>query len=140
METTSVAIAGRIFRLEFARGAGAQHRGLGGRAHIEPYAGMLFAYSSERPLAMVMRDCPIPIDVAFLNAKGRVVALHAMTPEPPRGERETPRRYEERRPAYLSGEPAQFAVEVAGGRLAQLGVRIGDPMVADWPALASQVP
>ena len=30
--------------------------------------------------------------------------------------------YERRLPEYRSGAPAQFAVEVAGGRLAQLGV------------------
>lgn len=139
LEITPIAIAGRIFQLEFALGPRAQHRGLGGRSFIEPYGGMLFAYPSARPLAMVMRDCPIPIDVAFLSEAGRVVALHAMEPEYPRGETETPAHYESRLPSYSSREPARFAVELAGGRLAKLGVKIGDPFVADWSALASQV-
>ena len=135
----SVAIAGRIFRLELAQGRRAQQRGLGGRTQIDPYGGMLFAYGTARERAMVMRDCPVPIDVAFLNAQGRVVGLHAMQPEPPRGDRESESHYEARLPVYPSGEAAQFAVELAGGRLARLGVRIGDPLVADWTALASEV-
>ncbi len=139
LETTPVAIAGRIFQLEFALGPRAQQRGLGGRRHIEPYGGMLFAYPKSGPRAMVMRDCPVPIDVAFLNEKGRVVALHAMKPEPPRGKNETAGSYESRLSSYASGEPAQFAVELAGGRLAQLGVRVGHPFVADWRALAARV-
>ena len=136
LEIATVAIAARIFQLEFAKDPLAQHRGLGGRLHIEPYGGMLFAYETARPRGMVMRDCSIPIDVAFLNAQGRVVGLHAMQPEPPRGDQESDSRYEARLPSYPSGEGAQFAVELAGGRLARLGVRVGDPFVADWTALA----
>ena len=97
---------------------------------------MLFAFGSPRPLAMVMRDCPEPIDVAFLDGEGRVVALHSMRPEPPRGAGESAIQYERRLPAYPSAAPAQFAVEVAGGRLAQLGVQVGTRLVFDAAALA----
>jgi uncharacterized membrane protein (UPF0127 family) len=87
---------------------------------------------------MVMRDCPQPIDVAFLDAEGRVVAVHAMSPEPPRRPGETSYQYERRLPEYPSGAPAQFAVEVAGGRLAQLGVGVGSRLAFDSTALASR--
>jgi len=97
---------------------------------------MFFAFGSPRPLAMVMRDCPEPIDVAFLDGEGRVVALHSMPPEPPRREGESAMQYERRLPDYPSGAPAQFAVEVAGGRLAQLGVQVGTRLVFDAAALA----
>ena len=39
--------------------------------------------------------------------------------------------YERRLPEYPSGAPAQFAVELAGGRLAQLGVGVGTRLVFD---------
>ena len=57
--------------------------------------------------------------------KGRVVALHRMPAEPPRRPDESPFDYERRLPVYPSRAPAQFAIELAGGRLAQLGVGVG---------------
>ena len=85
---------------------------------------------------MVMRDCPEPIDVAFLDGEGRVVALHAMRPELPRQAGESAMQYERRLPEYRSGAPAQFAIEVAGGRLAQLGVQVGTRLAFDAADLA----
>ena len=84
LPTTSVAIGGETFTLEVARDPAVQYRGLGGRTHIDPHGGMLFVFPSPRATAFVMRDCPIPIDVAFLDASGRVIALHEMPPEPAR--------------------------------------------------------
>jgi len=100
---------------------------------------MLFIAAAQRPQAMVMRDCPIPIDVAFLDDSGRVVALHAMQPEPPRGETETWRDYEGRLQVYESRVPAGFAVETAGGRLGELGVKVGDRLVFETRALLARV-
>jgi uncharacterized membrane protein (UPF0127 family) len=99
---------------------------------------MLFVFPSPRPLAMVMRDCPAPIDVAFLDAGGRVLAVHAMTPEPARAAGESAWAYERRLPAYGSGASAQFAIEVAGGRLAALGVAPGSRIAFDAAALAAR--
>ena len=130
--TVSVAIAGRMFTLEVAGDQRTQTRGLGGRTFIDAHGGMLFAYRKSRELAMVMRDCPIAIDVAFLDEEGRVLALHAMRPELPRQPSESHFQYEARLPAYSSGAPARFAVEVAGGRLLELGVAVGDRLVAPW--------
>lgn len=134
-----VAIAGRVFQLEMALDAATQFRGLSGRGEIEPYGGMVFAHASPQPLAMVMRDCPAPIDVAFLDHRGRVIATHAMVPEPPRGPDESRGDYERRLRVYPSGRHASFAVEVAGGRLAELGVASGDVFHGDWEALIDRV-
>jgi uncharacterized membrane protein (UPF0127 family) len=137
-ESIFLAIGGETFALELALDPETRQRGLGGRSELPRNGGMFFAFRSPRPLAMVMRDCPMPIDVAFLDAEGRVVAVHAMRPEPPRGEGEGAMQYEGRLPAYPSGVPAQFAIEVAGGRLAQLGVVAGTRIAFDAAALASR--
>jgi uncharacterized membrane protein (UPF0127 family) len=108
-----------------------QYRGLGGRTHIDPHGGMLFVFPSPRATAFVMRDCPIPIDVAFLDASGRVIALHEMAPEPPRRPDESAVAYESRLKQYPSGLPALFAIETAGGRMRQLGLRGGDKVEFD---------
>ena len=126
LPTVSASIGGEHFELEVASDPAAQMRGLGGRAAIDPHGGMLFVFPKTRPLAFVMRDCPIPIDVAFLDAQGRVINVHTMQPEAPRAPSESALDYEARLHPYPSALPAHFALEVAGGRLAELGVRSGD--------------
>jgi len=132
-----VAIGDETFSLELALDPRARQRGLSGRAAIEPYGGMLFVLPRPRPFSMVMRDCPVPIDVAFLDAEARVVAIHEMHPEPARRADETAARYEGRLPEYPSGVPVQFAIEVAGGRLGELGLRVGQRIALDTATLTA---
>jgi uncharacterized membrane protein (UPF0127 family) len=130
-EAIWVELAGEPFELELALDGPTRFKGLSGRSSIEPNGGMLFANTVERPQAMVMRDCPIPIDVAFLDFSGEVVAIHEMRPELPRRPGESPRDYESRLRIYSSGVPAGFAIEVAGGRLDEIGLEVGDRAVFD---------
>ena len=126
-----VEIAGEPFELELALDPVSRHRGLSGRDAIEPNGGMLFVSTVERPQAMVMRDCAVPIDVAFLDFSGEVVTIHEMRPELPRRPGESQREYESRLRVYESGAPAGFAIETAGGRLDEVGLRVGDSVVFD---------
>lgn len=130
-----VALGGETFTLEVAADRESRFRGLSGRGSIGRSTGMLFVYPDDAPRGMVMRDCPAPIDVAFLDASGRVVSVHAMPVEPPRQPGESRIAYERRLPVFRSAEPARFAIEVAGGRLAQLGVSVGDRVALDAGAL-----
>lgn len=118
-------VAGEVFEAEVAVDSPTRYRGLSGRTEIARNGGMLFVLPKPQVFQMVMRDCPIPIDVAFLDGSGRVVAIHEMVPELPRTPDETPFRYEQRLPVYGSGVPVQFALETRGGRFAELGVQPG---------------
>jgi hypothetical protein len=126
LPTTDVMIGGERFTLEVARDPATQFRGLGGRTHIDPHGGMLFVFAYSHSTAFVMRDCPIAIDVAFLDRDGRVIAIHEMQPEPPRRADESAGAYESRLRPYPSGLPARYAIETAGGHLRALGLRGGD--------------
>lgn len=137
-ELVWVPLGGETFQLELALDAQTRQRGLSGRDSIPRGGGMLFVLPSARPFAMVMRDCPKPIDVAFLDAQGRVMAIHAMAPEPPRKPGEPRIVYESRLPAYPSGVPVQFAIETAGGRLAAVGLAVGDVVRLDFAKLAAR--
>ncbi len=130
-EALWVEIAGEPFELELALDADTRYQGLSGRLAIEPNGGMLFVNTVEGPRAMVMRDCAIPIDVAFLDFSGEVVAIHEMRPELPRRPGESQREYESRLQIYESGTPAGFAIETAGGRLDEIGLRVGDRVAFD---------
>ncbi len=137
-ETAWVELAGELFELELALDPPTRYLGLGQRGSVAPDGGMLFVFPDSSPLGFVMRDCPIPLDVAFLDESGRIVALHAMQPEPPRAPDESPLAYERRLPIYPSGRPARFAIETAGGRLAELGARVGELAVFDAETLAGR--
>jgi hypothetical protein len=137
-EVVFVALGGETFTLELALDPAARQRGLSGRGEIPRNGGMLFVLPRPGPLAMVMRDCPAPIDVAFLDAQGRVVAVHEMAVEPPRAPGESPYAYEARLPLYPSDGPVHFAVETAGGRLRELGVGVGARVGLDAPALIAR--
>ena len=124
-ETIRVGVAGETFEVEIAADPRTRYRGLSGRSSIPRNGGMLFVMPRPQAMSMVMRDCPGPIDVAFADAMGRVVAIHAMVPEPPRRDGESPFQYERRLPEYPSGAPVSFALETAGGRLAEVGLAVG---------------
>jgi uncharacterized membrane protein (UPF0127 family) len=137
-EVVFVALGGETFTLELALDPATRQRGLSGRGEIPRNGGMLFVLPRPGPLAMVMRDCPAPIDVAFLDAQGRVVAVHEMAVEPPRAPGESPYAYEARLPLYPSGSPVHFAIETAGGRLRELGIGVGARVALDAPALIAR--
>lgn len=116
----AVQIADRTFDLEIAADDAARYQGLSDRAHIPADGGMLFVYPRETTLTFVMRRCLVPIDLLFLDASGRVVRMHAMAVEPYDTRDEDLARYSS------APYPAQFAIEVAGGTIRELGVTAGD--------------
>ena len=118
-ERVSLEIGGRRFDLELALTPEARYEGLSGRASIPRDGGMLFVFPEAEEQAFVMRDLRIPLDLILLDPSGRVVATHAMKPEPP----DTADADLER---YRSGWPAVFAIELRGGTLAQLDIERGD--------------
>ena len=110
----------------------ARYRGLSGRSHLPDDEGMLFLFPREAPREFCMRGCLIPIDIAFLDSDLRIVRMYTMEVEADRrGTR-----------GYPSVEPAQFALEVAGGALARAGARVGQKveLLGDLPDPAKAEP
>ncbi len=117
--TQRVELGGEAFELELAVTAAEQFQGLSDRAVIAEDGGMLFVFAEPRVRVFVMRRCPVPIDVAFLDRGGRVLRTHAMKVEPADTSEDDLRR-------YSSVYPAQYAIEVAGGTLKRVGLKVGD--------------
>ncbi len=130
-DTVWVEFASRRFALELAADSATRHRGLGGREQIARNGGMIFVFPRAALRGFVMRDCLVPIDIAFLDEAGRVLSVESMQVERPRAPRESRRDYESRLPSYDSPAPALFAIEMAGGRLGELGLRVGDAILFD---------
>jgi hypothetical protein len=113
-----VTINRQSWLVELATTEEQRYRGLSGRSALGERSGMLFVYPSPRRLDFCMRDCLIPLDIAFIGADMRVVKTYRMQVEPDLKERAS----------YSSLLPAQYALEVAGGALERAGVREGDPV------------
>lgn len=149
-----VEISGKKFTLEVVDTPETRFKGLSGRTEIKADGGMLFVFPKPEPtLDFVMRDCPIPIDIIYLDGSGRVVASHKMVPEPPRSEAEkvntppvpgapawsyTNASYEKRLKKYPSRFSSQFVIELKGDTLDTLKVKPGDKVAFDAPALKAK--
>lgn len=69
------------FTVEMALNPEQLRRGLQGRAHMAPSAGMLFDFGPPQPVSMWMKDTPLSLDMLFIDAAGIVVNIaEATTP------------------------------------------------------------
>jgi uncharacterized membrane protein (UPF0127 family) len=80
-----VTLNGREYRLELAADEEKRTKGLGGRAELPENGGMLFVFTRASRKQFLMRDCLIDIDIIFLDANARIIAMHHMPKEPPAG-------------------------------------------------------
>jgi uncharacterized membrane protein (UPF0127 family) len=131
-----VTIDGRDFTLELVADDATRMRGLGGRESIPENGGMLFSFPDSRIRHFLMRDCVIPIDIIFLDADGRIVAMHHMPVEPPQQPGETLIQYERRLKKYSSRFNARYAIELRGGMLEELDLQPGQQIRLDTERLA----
>jgi uncharacterized membrane protein (UPF0127 family) len=111
---TVVTARGTIhFKVEVARTAAEQERGLMFRDSIAPDAGMIFPFDPPQPASFWMKNTRIPLDIVFIRADGTIARIAAMA-----------------KPYSLdlipSDEPVAAVLELAGGRAAAIGITPGD--------------
>jgi uncharacterized membrane protein (UPF0127 family) len=101
------------FRVEVARTAAEQEKGLMFRTAMAPDEGMIFPMPQDQPSSFWMKNTVIPLDIIFIGVDGRIsnIAANAVpydeTPLPSKG-------------------PVSGVLELNGGRAAQLGIGPGD--------------
>jgi uncharacterized protein len=123
--TAKVVAGGKEFTVKLAMDNASREKGLGGVTSLGPDEGMLFVFTDSLPRNFWMVDCVMDIDIAFVDPFGFVTAVHTMPKEPLQAEGESRDAYYGRLKRFPSLAPAQFAFEVAPGRLAELGVKRG---------------
>ncbi|GEK47569.1 hypothetical protein HPA02_18520 [Bisbaumannia pacifica] len=119
----------RRLEVELAETPAERRRGLMGRDHLDAEAGMLFLYDGlQSPESgFWMYRTGIPLDIAFIDAAGRIAAIHSMSP----CDGEDPSQCR----AYPAGVTYRAALEVNAGYFAARGVGIGD--CVSWPGAAA---
>ena len=86
--------------------------GLMFRTELPENRGALFVFPRPQYLSFWMKNTYIPLDLAFLDASGVIVELHALEPLNER--------------PVTSSTPVPFALEVNRGYFARRGVGVGD--------------
>lgn len=111
-----VTIRAHTWRVDLALTPQQCFQGLSGVTNLPAGRGMLFIFPDSALRAFCMRGCYIPLDIAFLDDRLRVVHTATMAVEPDRAGRVV----------YASQLPAKYALEVPAGALSAAGVAPGD--------------
>lgn len=90
--------------------------GLMFREDIPEDQGMLFVFPTERILSFWMRNTFIPLDIAFINANGKIVDIQRMEPL-------------DESKQYISAAPALYALETNAGWFEKHGASVGDQVI-----------
>ncbi|MCH7848771.1 MAG: DUF192 domain-containing protein [Planctomycetes bacterium] len=130
-----IVIGEHTFKLEVAANTKTRAKGLMGREKIDEHGGMIFIYKRAQMQSFWMKNCLVDIDLLYLDGRGRIVSMHKMKKEPPRGENESVVDYERRLKRYPSRRPAQFIIELKPGSIDRLKPKVGQTIELDLPRL-----
>ncbi len=100
-----------LIRAELAYTFETRAQGLMFRKSLGPNEGMLFVFPQAEPHCMWMKNTLIPLSVAFIDEKGRIVSVSEMRPQS-----ET---------SHCAAAPAKFALEMNRGWFAAKGLKAG---------------
>jgi uncharacterized membrane protein (UPF0127 family) len=107
-------IGAKPFTLEIADTDELRQKGLMRRDSMPKDQGMIFVFLDEAPRSFWMKNTRIPLDIIYLDARGRIVSIKQMKPFDLTG---TP-----------SDGPAQYAIELNEGTASKLGIKPGDTL------------
>lgn len=113
----SVKISNENLNAEVASTVEARNRGLSGRPCILPNQAMLFVFETPNQYKMWMKDMKFPIDIVWVSADHKVVAV----------ERDVkPSTY----PDLFANrdKPAEYVIEMKANRSSELGINLGTPI------------
>jgi uncharacterized membrane protein (UPF0127 family) len=107
------------FTIELALSGAQMEQGLMFRRSLAPDAGMLFDFKSPTNVTMWMKNTLIPLDMLFLDERGRIIDIH---------ERAVPLSTD-----IIAGDaPARYVIELNGGTAARLGIKRGDQVTSPY--------
>ena len=105
-------VKGKELRVEVARTEREQEKGLMFRERLGKDEGMLFVYGEEETLSFWMKNTRIPLSIAFIDKKGKIVDIQDMEPFSLQ--------------THASSSPAKYALETNQGWFKRNGIHVGD--------------
>ena len=111
LPTVQLGAGMHLIRAEVADRDASRAMGLMHRTALAPNGGMLFVFDAAAVHCMWMKNTPLPLSVAFIDASGAIVNIADMQPRT--------------EVAHCAARPARFALEMAQGWFAERGIRAG---------------
>lgn len=108
------------FEVEVAATPESRSQGLMYRTELAEDAGMLFVFERPAEVAFWMRNTFIPLDMIFIDRRGRIVHIH-------------PEAQPHDDTLISSGRPVTHVLEINGGLAARLGIEPGQRMTIASP-------
>ena len=112
LATLTLHAGGQTVKAEIAADDPARQQGLMYRTKMAKNDGMLFIFPALGYHAMWMKNCFIPISVAYMDEAGKIISIHEMQPQT-----ETP---------HQAAGPARYALEMNGGWFTAHKIHAGD--------------
>ena len=111
LPTVQLGAGMHLIRAEVADRDATRATGLMHRTALAPNGGMLFVFDAAAVHCMWMKNTPLPLSVAFIDASGAIVNIADMQPHT--------------EVSHCAAQPARFALEMAQGWFAERGIRAG---------------
>ena len=112
MRTIGLKIGGHALKVEVADSDAARSKGLMYRKSMPANNGMLFVFEDIGYHSMWMKNTPLPLSVAFLDAEGKILNVLDMEPL--------------MEITYTAAGPARYAIETNKGWFAAKKIKAGD--------------
>ena len=113
-----------LIRAEVAHTFETRAQGLMHRRSLGPNEGMLFVFPRAEVQCMWMKNTMVPLSVAFMDEKGKIVSISDMQPQT-----ETP---------HCAAAPAKFALEMSRGWFSARGIKAGASILGPDKAPAAR--
>ncbi len=126
MSSMPTALFGGVsLTIELATTTTARERGLGGRTNVPMDYGMLFVFREDDRYGFWMKDTLVPLDIFWLDAKGRVVST---------AEGVQPESYPH---VFYPSGPAHYVLETAAGFARIHAIATGTSLyLQNWPTVS----
>jgi hypothetical protein len=111
LPTVQLGAGMHLIRAEVADRDASRAMGLMHRTALAPNGGMLFVFDDDAVHCMWMKNTPLPLSVAFIDARGAIVNIADMQPHT--------------EVSHCAARPARYALEMAQGWFAEHGIRAG---------------
>ena len=105
------------FNLELAVTPEERSKGLKGWRTIDENQAMLFVYGKDVEPIFWMKNTSMPLDLIFIDSKGKIESIHPMETQIGIEDRELE--------TYTPGKPIRYAIEIKGGLAEEIGITIG---------------
>lgn len=114
-EMPYVQIGGLKIEVEVCENDDKRQRGCMYRSRVSANEGMLFIYPEPQQRSFWMKNCRMPLSVAFINDEMKICNIEDMAPFDTS--------------THASSEPVRYALEVPQGYFARHGIKPGDTVI-----------